>query len=167
MIGPFKWIALLLSVVSLLIAGCSGNTFGVKEVAFTPPPLPTSEQTQIFVFREDSAFGGARKFSIINNDTIVGVVTPGTFTHYTVESGENEVVAYMSPSPLTHFRVLHNPGKTIYLFCHMGYTTGIFIKEIDEEKAKALMQTFKYTEIAVKGARAKMDYKQYYDNLYR
>ncbi len=29
------------------------------------------------------------------------------------------------------------------------------------------MQEFKYTDIEAQGAKAKMDYKQYYDNLYR
>ena len=36
-----------------------------------------------------------------------------------------------------------------------------------DDKAEELMVAFKYTEIGVKGSKAKMDYKQYYDNLYK
>ncbi|MEJ2592323.1 MAG: hypothetical protein P8178_13155 [Candidatus Thiodiazotropha sp.] len=163
-----RMVIVCLSLLLLgLLPGCSGNTFGVKEVAYDEPSDFQGDKVRIYVFREDSAFGGARKFAIIDNDTVEGVLTPGTFTHFTVDSGENEVVAYMSPSPLTHLRVSGRKGETVYLFCHMGYASGIYIDEIDEARAKSLMQTFKYTEIDVKGAKAKMDYKQYYDTLFR
>lgn len=167
MIYRTRWFVSLAVVLIGLVAGCSGNTFGVKEVAYAEPQDVSGDKVRIYVFREDSAFGGARKFSIIDNDTIVGVLTPGTFTHFTVDSGENEIVAYMSPSPITHLRVSGRAGDTVYMFCHMGYASGIYMDEIDEAQAQSLMQTFKYTEIDVKGARAKMDYKIYYDTLYR
>jgi hydrogenase maturation factor len=150
----------------LLLSGC-GNTYNVKEVTYSAPQAVSDKDVRIYVLREDSAFGGARKFSIINNDTIMGVLTPGTFTHYTVKSGENEVVAYMSPSPLTHLRISGRAGETVYVFCHMGYASGIYMEEIDEATARNHMQEFKYTEIDVKNAKAKMDYKAYYENLYR
>lgn len=167
MIFRTGWLTCFTLAMIGLVAGCSGNTFGVKEVAYSDPQALSAGKVRIYVFREDSAFGGARKFSIIDNDTIVGVLTPGTFTHFTVDSGENEVVAYMSPSPIAHLRVSGREGETVYMFCHMGYASGIFLEEIDQAKAQSLMQTFKYTEIDAKGARAKMDYKIYYDNLYR
>ena len=159
--------AIFAALLLVLLAGCSGNTFGVKEVDYNDPPGLQGDKVRIYVFREDSAFGGARKFSIIDNDTIYGVLTPGTFTYFTVDSGENEVVAYMSPSPLSHLRVSGRAGETVYLFCHMGYASGIYMDEIDESQAKAFMKTFKYTVIDIKGAKAKMDYKIYYDTLYR
>ncbi len=165
MIKQTAYASILIVAAIFFLSGC-GNTFGVKKVAYVKPIIPGENEVQIYVFREDSSFGGARKFSIINNDTIVGVLTPGTFTHYTVSDGENEVVFYISPSPLNHLRISNRPGETVYLFCHMGYTTGIFIEEIDKKKAQELMQSFEYTEIEIKGARAKMNYKNYYDNLY-
>lgn len=165
MMKPMLHSFLLLATTSLLLAGC-GNTFGVKEVDYTRPPPPANDHVQIYVFREDSSFGGARKFSVINNDMVVGVLTPGTYTHYTVMDGENEVVIHMSPSPLNHLRVTNRPDETVYLFFHMGYASGTYLKEISEERANELMQSFKYTEIDVKGAKAKMDYKKYYDSLY-
>ncbi|MCU7809643.1 MAG: hypothetical protein KZQ77_00195 [Candidatus Thiodiazotropha sp. (ex Notomyrtea botanica)] len=162
----FKWYSLLALPLVLIFAGC-GNTYGVKEAPYSDPLTVPDKDVRIYVFRENSAFGGARKFSIINNDTIVGVVNPGTFTHYTVESGENEVVAYMSPGPLTHLRVNGRAGETVFIFCHMGYASGIYMEEIDEITARSYMKDFKYTEIDIKNAKAKMDYKQYYNNLYR
>ncbi len=164
---PRGWHLSIAIVAITLLSGCSGNTFGVKEMAYSAPPEVQDDQVLIYVFREDSAFGGARKFSIINNDTIVGVLTPGTFTYFTADSGENEVVAYISPSPLTHLRVSGRGGNTVYMFCHMGYTSGIYMEEIDEAQAKSLMDDFKYTEIEVKGAKAKMNYKDHYESLYR
>jgi hypothetical protein len=76
-------------------------------------------------------------------------------------------VAYASPSPLMHYRVTPAPGKTVYLYCRMGYTSGMYMEPIDAERARALMSEFKYTEIEIKGEKAKMDYKAYYDNLYK
>lgn len=150
----------------LLISGCA-NPYKVRHIPFSEPTSPKSNETLIYVFRENSFFGGARKFTIISNDTVMGVLTPGTFCFFKVKSGENEIVAYMSPSPLMHYRVQNRAGKTVYLFSRFGYTTGIFMEEIDEHKAGKLMQEFKYTEIEVKNQKAKMNYKTYYDNLYK
>jgi hypothetical protein len=161
-----QWSLTLIALVAISVLSGCGNTFGVKEVDYVAPAKTGEGKITIFVFRENSAFGGARKFSIINNDEIVGVLTPGTYTHYTVDSGENEVVAYMSPSPLTHLRVSGGSGETVYLFCHMGYSSGIYMEEIDLEQAQSLMKEFKYTQITVEGAKAKMDYKHYYNSLY-
>ncbi len=80
---------------------------------------------------------------------------------------KNEIVAYMSPSPLMHYRVQDRPRKTAYLFCKVRYTTGMFMGEIDEHKAVELMQELKYKEIEVKNQKAKMNYKDCYDNLYK
>lgn len=150
----------------LLLSGC-GNTFNVRQVVFSEPSPPNQNETLIYVFRENSSFAGLRKFSIICNDTIMGVLTPGTFCNFKVKSGENEIVAYMSPSPLMHYRVQDRPGDNAYLFCKVGYSTGMFIEEIDEQKAVELMQEFNCTEIGAKNQKAKMNYKVYYDNLYK
>ncbi len=119
------------------------------------------------MFREDSSFGGARKFAIIDNDTVMAVLTPGTFSHFKVSNGEHEIVAYMAPSPIMHYRVTPAPGKTVFLLCRVGYTSGMFIEPLDAQRAHELMSSFKYTEIEVKGEKAKMDYRQYYDKLYK
>jgi hypothetical protein len=152
--------------VLLLISSCA-NPYKVRQMPFSEPTSPNPNETLIYVFRENSAFGGARKFAIICNDTVMGVLTPGTFCNFKVRSGENEIVAYMSPSPVMHYRVQNRPGQTAYLFCRVGYTTGMFMEEIVEHKAFELMQEFKYTEIEVKNQKAKMNYREYYDNLYK
>ena len=152
--------------VLLLISGCA-NPYKVRQIPFSEPTSPNSDETLIYVFRENSGFGGARKFAIICNDTVKGVLTPGTFCNFKVRTGENEIVAHMSPSPIMHYRVQDSPGKTAYLFCKFGYTTGIFMEEIDEHKAVELMQEFKYTKIEVKNQKTTMNYKDYYDNLYK
>lgn len=157
----------LLLAVGLLLAGCGANTYQMKELAYVAPETPGPNETLIYVFRENSGFGGARKFAIIDNDTIVAVLTPGTFSHFTVPSGEHEIVAYLAPSPMMHYRVMPAAGKTVYLFCKMGYTSGMYIEVIDETKAKALLAQYQYTEIGVKGEKAKMNYKDYYDNLFK
>jgi hypothetical protein len=150
----------------LLMFGCT-NPYEVRKVPFLEPTFPMSDETLIYVFREDTSYGGARKFPIICNDTVLGVLTPGTFCTFKVKSGENEIVAYMSPSPIMHYRVQNRAGETVYLYCNFGYTTGTFMEEIDKHKADELMQEFKYTEIGVKNHKAKMNYKFYYDNLYK
>jgi hypothetical protein len=150
-----------------LLGGCGGDTFLVKEVQYAAPRPPGPGETLIYVFREDSGFGAARKLAIIDNDTVVAVLTPGTFSYFTVPSGEHEIVGYFSPSPIMHYRVTHAPGKTVYLFCRIGYTSGMFMEAMDEARAKPLVSEFKYTEIEVKGAKANMDYKSYYDKLYK
>ena len=152
--------------VLFLISGCA-NTYNVRQVPFLEPTPPNSDETLIYVFRENSSFGSARKFAIICNDTVTGVLTPGTFCNFKVKSGENEIVAYMSPSPLMHYRVQSQQGNTVYLFCKVGYTTGMFIEDIDEHKAVELMQVFKYTEIGIEHQKAKMNYRDYYNNLYK
>jgi len=151
--------------VLLMISSCAN--YKVRQIPFSEPNSPKSDETLIYVFREYSYLGGARKFAIICNDTVRGVLTPGTFCNFKVRTGENEIVAHMSPSPIMHYRVQDRPGKTAYLFCKVGYATGMFIEEIDEHKAVELMQEFKYTEIEVKNQKAAMNYKDYYDNLYK
>lgn len=154
--------------ILLLISGCATSyNDNVKQIPFMEPTSPNSDETSIYVFRENSFFAGARKFGIIGNDTVMCVLTPGTFCNFKVKSGENEIVAYMSPSPLMHYRVQSRPGKTAYLFCKVGYTTGMFIEEIDEHKARELITQFNYTEIEVKNQKTEMNYKTYYDNLYK
>lgn len=153
--------------LTILLTGCGANTYGVKEVGYTAPAEPGPGETLIYVFREDSSFGAARKFTIIDNDTVMAVLAPGTFSHFKVPSGEHEIVVYMVPSPIMHYRVTPAPGKTVFLLCRMGYTTGMFIEPIDAQRARELMSQQKYMEIEIKGEKAKMDYKQYYDKLYR
>ena len=157
--------AFVVALVALL-GGCGGDTFLVKEVPYAAPKPPGPDETLIFVFREESGFG-ARKLAIIDNDTVVAVLTPATFSHFTVPSGEHEIVGYLSPSPVMHYRVTPAPGKTVYLFCRMGYASGMFMEAMDEARAKPLVSQFKYTEIEVKGAKSNVDYKAYYDKLYR
>jgi hypothetical protein len=155
------------AALAALLAACGGDTFLVKEVPYAAPKPPGDGETQIYVFREVSDFASGRKLAIIDNDTVVAVLTPGTFSHFTVPSGEHEIVGYFSPSPVMHYRVMPAPGKIVYLFCRVGYTTGMFMEVMDEAKARSLMLQFKYTEIEVKGAKANMDYKAYYDRLYK
>ena len=145
----------------------AGDTYKVKEVPFVEPQAPGPEETLIYVLREKSGFAGLQKFAIIDNDTVVGVLKPGTFTHFTVPSAQHEIVGYVSPSPLVHYRVMPSPGKTLYLFIKVGYTTGLFIEPIDEAQAKTMIATFQMTDIEIKGKKAKMNYKDYYDKLYQ
>lgn len=159
-------LALVLLFVALLPA-CGGGTYGVRETNYVPPAPPGQDETLIYVFRENTGYGAARKFAIIDNDTVMAVLTAGTFSYFKVPSGQHEIVAYAAPSPLMHYRVTPAPGKTVYLYCRVGYASGMFMETIDAERARSLMQEFKYTEIEVKGEKAKMDYRQYYDNLYK
>jgi hypothetical protein len=162
--------ALLLCLVTfallLTIGGCSGNTYNMRIVTYYPPTPPAADESLIYVFREDSSFGGMRRFAIIANDTAVASLTPGTFSQFKVKSGENEIVAYMT-GPLMHYRVTPKPGGTVYLFCRMGYVEGMFMEEIDENTAKGLMASFKYAEIDLQGRKVPINYKDFYDNMYR
>jgi len=158
-----QWALLALAAI---LAGCGANPYGVRETPYTAPAAHGPDQTLVYVFREDSSFGAARKFAIIDNDTVMAVLTPGTFSYFLVPSGEHEIVAYMAPSPIMHYRVTPAPGKTIYLLCRVGYASGMFIESIDAQRARELMSRFKYTEIESKGLKAKMNYKEHYDRLY-
>jgi hypothetical protein len=162
---PRPWVFVV--ALGALLGGCGGDTFLMKEVPYAMPKPPGQNETLIYVLREDSGYGGARKLAIIDNDTVVAVLTPGTFSYFAVPSGEHEIVGYISPSPMMHYRVTPAPGKTIYLFCRMGYASGMFMEAMDEAQAKTLVSQFKYTEIGVKGGKANMDYKAYYDKLYK
>jgi hypothetical protein len=157
-----------LLVLGLLLGGCAvGGTFKMKEVPYVAPSPPGSGETLIYVIREESPFGAARLLAIIDNDTVVAVLRPGTFSHFTVPTGQHEIVGYLSPSPVMHFRVTPSHGQTVYLFCRMGYASGLFMEPLDAARAQPLISQFKYTEIEVKGQKARMDYKAYYDNLFR
>jgi hypothetical protein len=137
---------------------------GISEAAVTG----VSGAESVYTITVGTGSGdGTLRLDLIDNDTVVAVLTPATFSHFTVPSGEHEIVGYLSPSPVMHYRVTSAPGKTVYLFCRMGYTSGLFMEAMDEARAKPLVSQFKYTEIEVKGAKANMDYKAYYDKLYR
>ena len=145
----------------------AGDTYKVIDVPFVEPQPPGAEETLIFVLREKTGFAGLQKFAIIDNDTVVGVLKPGNFMHFTVPSAQHEIVGYVSPSPLVHYRVMPSPGKTLYLLIKVGYTTGMFMELIDEAQARTMMATFQMTDIEIKGKKAKMNYKDYYDRMYQ
>jgi hypothetical protein len=157
----------LVLALGALLGGCAVNLYMMKEAPYAVPRPPGPNETLIYVFREDSGFGAARKLAIIDNDTVVAVLTPGTFSYFAVPSGEHEIVGYISPSPVMHYRVRPARGQTVYLFCRIGYASGMFMEVMDEARAKPLTAQYKYTEIEVKGAKAKMDYKAYYEKLYK
>lgn len=157
------WSALVLAA---LLAGCGANTYGVREASYVAPAAPGPDETLVYVFREDSSFGAARKFAIIDNDTVMAVLTPGTFSYFKVASGEHEIVALMAPSPIMHYRVTPAPGKTVYLLCRVGYASGMFIEPVDVQRARELMSQYQYTEIEAKGKKTKMNYRDYYDRLF-
>jgi hypothetical protein len=145
----------------------AGDKYKVKDVAYVEPQAPGPEETLIYVFREKTSFAAMQKFAIIDNETVLGVLTPGTFTFFTVPSGQHEIVGYVSPSPMVHHRVMPSPGKTIYLLIKVGYTTGLFMTPIEAAEAKALIGQFRQTDIEIKGQKAKMNYKDYYDKLFQ
>ena len=153
--------------LGLVLSAQAGDTYKVKEVPYIEPQAPGAEETLIYVLREKTSFAALQKFAIIDNDTVVGVLKPGTFTHFTVPSAQHEIVGYVSPSPLVHYRVMPSPGKTLYLLIKVGYTTGMFIEVIDEAQAKAMIGVFQQTDIEIKGKKAKMNYKDYYDRMYQ
>ena len=119
----------------------AGDKYKVKDVPYVEPQAPGPEETLIYVFREKTSFAAMQKFAIIDNDTVLGVLTPGTFTFFTVPSGQHEIVGYVSPSPMVHHRVMPSPGKTVYLLIKVGYTTGLFMTPIEEAEAKGLDRT--------------------------
>jgi hypothetical protein len=159
-------IILLIFVGVLQLCGCSANTYNAMIVPYVTPAAPGPDETSIFVFREDSAMGAARKFAVIDNDTVRGVVVPGTFCNFTAKSGEHEIVA-QTPGILLHYRVVDRPGETVYLYCKMGYTTGMFIEEINRATAEQMMKNFKYMDIEIKGKKTDINYKEYFDKLYK
>ncbi len=105
--------------LGLTLSAQAGDTYKVKEVPYVEPQPPGSDETLIYVLREKSSFAALQKFAIIDNDTVVGVLKPGNFTYFTVPSAQHEIVGYVSPSPLVHYRVMPSPGKTHYLL-HQG-----------------------------------------------
>lgn len=164
---PLMRACLLAGALAVAVSASAGDKYMVKEVPYVAPDAPGADETLIYVLREDTAFGALRKLAIIDNDTVVAVLKPGTFSVFRVPSGQHEIVGYVSPSPLMHYRVTPAPGKTVYLLCKFGYSTGLFIAPLEEAQANELIQKFKYTDIEIKGQKAKMDYKAYYDKLYQ
>ncbi|MEW5775075.1 MAG: hypothetical protein AB1916_16275 [Thermodesulfobacteriota bacterium] len=157
---------LLFAALLLSLAACSGNTYKVHTVDFTKPAPPAKDQVQVYVFREDTAFASARKFAIIANDTVMSVLLRGTFSTFTLPDDEYEIVAHMSPSPVMHHRINQRGGQTVYLYCNVGYASGMYMEEITAERAAELMATYKYTEIERKGVKTPVNYKDHYDKLY-
>ena len=153
--------------LSLALSAQAGDTYKVKEVPYVEPQAPGPDDPLIYVLREKSSFAALQKFAIIDNDTVVGVLKPGNFTYITVPSAQHEIVGYVSPSPLVHYRVMPSQGKTLYLLIKVGYTTGLFMEPIDEAQAKTLIAAFQKTDIEIKGKKAKMNYKDYYDRLFQ
>lgn len=149
-----------------LLSGCA-NPYKATVLPYSIPASPNNDETLIYVFREDSVYASGRKLGIICNDTIMAVLSPATFSHFIVKSGENEIVGYIAPSPIMHYRVQDRPGQVVYLMCKLGYATGMFMEEIDEQNAKMIIEQYNYIDIEVKNRKAKANYKTYYDNLYK
>ena len=156
-----------LCALGLVPGAHAGDKYGLKVLPYVEPQPPGPNETLVYVVREKSSFGGAQKLAIIDNGMVVGVLTPGTFMYFKVPSGQHEIVGYISPSPMMHYRVLPSPGKTVYLQVKIGYTTGLFMAPIEEQEAKPLMAAYKFTDIDSKDQKAKMNYKEYYDRLFQ
>ena len=158
------WSLLLLS---FLLAGCASNPYQYREAQFVAPQVPGANQTLIYVFRENSFIGGGRKFAIVADDTVMAVLTPGTYSYFTVPGEEHQIVALISRSPLMNYPLDPRPGRTVYLLCRMGYASGIFMEEIDVQRARELMGEFRYTVIDNPGQKAHRDFREYYRQLYQ
>ena len=153
-------------VAALALGGCAGADYVMKETAFVAPPAPGPGETLIYVIREESFVLSARDLQIIDNDTVRAVLTPGTFSYFTVPTGEHEIVGYISPDPIMHYRVSPRAGDVVYLLCKIGYASGMFMEVLDASRAQPIMAKFKYTQIDAP-VKAKKDYKAYYESLYR
>ncbi len=73
-----KTLLLLVMSVAILVCGCSANTYNAKIVPYVMPAPPAADETSIFIFRENTTMGSARKFAIIDNDTVMDVLLPAT-----------------------------------------------------------------------------------------
>jgi len=161
-----RLIPVVAALLAMSLGACATNKYLYKEAAYVAPTPPAANETLVYVFREDSGFGGALKFDIIVNETVMAVLAPGTFSYFKILSGSNEIVAY-AVRPQMHFRVIGRSGETVYLLCRMGYTTGIFIEELTEDRAAELRTRYKYAEIGLKGQTVDTNYKTFYDKLYQ
>jgi hypothetical protein len=153
--------------LTLVVGAQAGDKYLVHDVAYVEPSPPNADETLIYVFREKTSFAGMQKIAIIDNDTVLGVLTPGTFTYFKVPSGQHEIVGYISPMPMVHYRVMPSPGKTVYLMIKVGYTSGLFMLPVEDAEAKPMIAAFKQTDIGLKDQKAKMNYKEYYDKLFQ
>jgi len=156
-----------LCALTFMVGAQAGDKYLVKEVPYVEPSPPGADETLIYVLREKTSFAAMQKIAIIDNDTVLGVLTPGTFTYFKVPSAQHEIVGYISPMPMVHYRVMPSPGKTVYLLIKVGYTSGLFMLPVDEAEAKPLIAAFRQTEIGLKDQKAKMNYKEYYDKLFQ
>ena len=159
-----RWGAVLLAAGWL--AGCAGNPYQYREATYAAPSAPGPNQTLVYVLRENSFIGGGRKFAIVADDTVMAVLTPGTYSYFTLPSEQHQIVALISRSPLMNYALDKRPGSTVYLYCRMGYTSGIFMEEMREAEARQLMAEFHYTVIDNPGQKAHRDFREYYKELY-
>lgn len=143
------------------LAGCASNPYQYREASFVPPGAPGPDQTLVYVLRENSFIGGGRKFAIVADDTVMAVLTPGSYAYFTVPSEPHQIVALMSRSRLMNFPLDRRPGSTVCLYCRVGYTSGIFMEEIQEAQARRLMGEFRNPR-----QKAHRDFREYYKQLY-
>ena len=154
----------LCMLLGIFLVACGGGTLMVKEEPYIAPIPQNAEETLIYVFRESKFRGGGREIEIVANDTYMAVLTNGSFSQFKVK-GESDIVARMTPNR-GHFRLKNREGKTIYLLCSVG-NPGILVEKIDEQKATELMEELNYVTIGVKNKKSDVNFKTYYDNLYK
>lgn len=160
-----RWMVVLLLLAGSLV-GCAGNPYQYREAPYVAPTAPGPNQTLVYVLRENSFIGGGRKFAIVADDTVMAVLTPGTYSYFALPSEQHQIVALISHSPLMNYALDKRPGSTVYLYCRMGYASGIFMEEIQEPQARQLMADFRYTVIDNPGQKAHRDFRKYYQELY-
>lgn len=148
-----------------LLLGACGGQLAVKMTPYTQPSPLAADETLVYIFREGKFTGGGRKVGIIVNDTYKAVLHNDTFSFFTIKSGKNIVVARMAPN-FQHFSLNGRAGETVYLLSWMNFD-GMRLEEIDEQKGQELIKKYQYTEIAVKDRKASVDYRTYFDNLYK
>ena len=126
---------------SLLLSGCASVPM-VSDIESNKAKefrAPTENKAGIYIYRDDSAFGGALKKDVWVNGECVGATAPGIFFYQEVDGGKEHTVSTESEFSPNDLNVSTEDGELYFVqqYIKMGaFVGGADLKQVDQQTGK-------------------------------
>ncbi|MEJ2694015.1 MAG: DUF2846 domain-containing protein [Candidatus Thiodiazotropha sp.] len=142
-----------IAILSLLFTGCASVSMTSKEASNKAKEFntPTNGNSGVYIYRTNSAFGGALKKDIWIDGDCIGETAPGIFFYEEVSGNDSHTLSTeseFSPNNLV-LEAISGENYFVEQYIKIGaFVGGANLKQVDTETGKAEVLKL---EMAVKG----------------
>ncbi|MCP4323562.1 MAG: DUF2846 domain-containing protein [Alteromonadales bacterium] len=133
-----KKVLLATTIAASLLAGCASVPMADKTKTDSAKEFkePIENVAGIYVYRIESAFGGALKKDVWMNDKCIGETAPGVFFYQEVEAGKEHTLSTESEFSPNTLVIKAESGELYFYeqYIKMGaFSGGAGLKKVDNE----------------------------------